>query len=176
MRACSALLIVVAALAAAGCGGGSGEGLDANGRPIGESGPDDDGADEGTLQPTLASIQRNVFTPVCTACHAGAGAPQGLRLDPANSSASLIGVPSNQVPTSLRVAPGDAQASYLIAKLDGSAAVGSRMPFGGPYLDAATIAVIREWIDQGASAVDLPVGRLAPVEPKRGAPRTEDIP
>ena len=155
VRSTRALLIVLAATA-----GGSGEGLDANGRPIGESGTDD-----GTLRPTLASIQQNVFTPVCTACHAGAGAPQGLRLDEANSAASLIGVPSNEVPSVRRVAPGDADASYLIAKLDGSASVGGRMPLGGPYLDAATIGVIREWIEQGAIASGPPVpGRLVTAE------------
>lgn len=163
-RSTAALLIVVAALAVAGCGGGSGEGLDANGRPIGEGGPGD-----GTLEPTLASIQQNVFTPVCTACHAGAGAPQGLRLDDANSAPSLIGVPSNEVPSILRVAPGDADASYLIAKLDGSAAVGGRMPLGGPYLDAATIRVMREWIDQGATVMDTRAGRPLTVKANAAA-------
>lgn len=145
--------VVLAGLVAGGCGGGSGEGLDANGRPLGEGRSDD-----GTLRPTLASIQQNVFTPVCTACHASAGAPQGLRLDEANSAASLIGVPSNEVPSLQRVAPNDADASYLIAKLDGSAAVGARMPLGGPYLDAGTIAVIRDWIEQGAAVPAASVG------------------
>lgn len=132
------------ALAVAGCGG-SGEGLDQNGRPIGE------GGDGGPLQPTLASIQRNVFTPACTGCHAGAGAPQGLRLDAANSATSLVGVASTEVPSLLRVAPGDPDASYLVRKLEGSATVGERMPLGGPFLDATTIGVIRQWIADGAA-------------------------
>lgn len=138
------LLICLAALAAAGCGG-SGEGLDANGRPLAEGGSGD-----GVLVPTLESIQQNVFTPACTACHAGAGASQGLRLDAENSAASLIGVPSNEVAAILRVAPADPDASYLIHKLEGSAAVGGRMPLGGPFLDAATVGVIRQWIAEGA--------------------------
>ncbi len=143
-RSTFASLICLASIAACG---GSGEGLDANGRPLSEGGGDAD-----ALVPTLASIQQNVFTPVCTACHAGGAAPQGLRLDAANSAAALIGVASNEVPSLLRVAPGDADASYLVQKLEGSAAVGERMPLGGPFLDAATIDVIRQWIDQGAQA------------------------
>jgi mono/diheme cytochrome c family protein len=141
-----ATMICLAALAAAtpGCGG-SGEGLDANGRPIGEG-----GTGNGALAPTLASIQQNVFTPVCTACHSGGGAPQGLRLDAGVSATLLVGVPSNEVSSLLRVKPGDPDNSYLIRKLEGSGIAGARMPLGGPYLDAQTIAVIRQWISQGA--------------------------
>jgi hypothetical protein len=129
----------------AGCGGGSGEGLDSNGRPVGESG---DGG--GPLQPSFASIQANVFTPICTGCHAGAAAPVGLRLDAGSSYDLLVGVASGEVGSLQRVNPGNPDASYLIQKLEGRAAVGVRMPFGGPYLDDATIAVIRQWIAAGA--------------------------
>ena len=129
----------------AACGGGSGEGLDANGRPV-----DEGGGGALPLAPTWASLQQNVFTPACTGCHAGASAPQGLRLDAANSYAMLVGVSSSEVPSLLRVAPGDPGASYLVQKLEGSAAVGARMPLGGPYLDATTIAAVRDWITAGA--------------------------
>lgn len=136
----------VAVAVIAGCGGGSGAGLDANGRPIGEG--DDPG---GPMTASFSSIQSHVFTPVCTACHAGGAAPQGLRLDASNSYAMLVGVASAEVPSLRRVAPGDAANSYLIHKLEGHSAVGARMPFGGPYLDANTIALIRQWIDNGAA-------------------------
>ena len=128
----------------AGCAG-NGEGLDANGRPIGEG-----GGGGGVLTADFASIQQHVFTPICTVCHAGAGAPQGLRLDAANSYDLLVGVPSNEVPGLQRVKPGDPEASYLIQKLEGHASVGARMPLGGPYLEQATIDVIRQWITDGA--------------------------
>ena len=130
-----------------GCGGGNGEGLDGNGRPIGSG-------DAGTtpLTADFASIQAHVFTPICTVCHAGAGAPQGLRLDATHSHALLVGVPSTEVSSVLRVAPGRPDASYVIQKLEGHAAVGARMPLGGPYLDTPTIAVIRQWITDGAPA------------------------
>ncbi|CAM4167748.1 hypothetical protein [Roseateles saccharophilus] len=138
-----ALVALVAAIG--GCGGGSGVGLDANGRPLGE------GADpSGPMTASFGSIQSHVFTPICTACHAGGAAPQGLRLDANNSFAMLVNVASAEAPSVKRVAPGDAANSYIIQKLEGHAAVGARMPFGGPYLDANTIGLIRQWIDNGA--------------------------
>lgn len=124
---------------------GNGEGLDANGRPLGSGDPD-----TGPLIADFDSIQSHVFTPMCTACHAGGGALQGLRLDAISSYDLLVGVPSNEQPSTLRVKPGDPGNSYLVQKLEGNAAVGARMPLGGPYLDQATIDVIRQWITDGA--------------------------
>lgn len=137
--------LCAAAALVAGCGGGSGAGLDANGRPLGEG-----DNPSGPMTASFSSIQSHVFTPICTACHAGGAAPQGLRLDATNSYAMLVGTASAEVPSLKRVAPGDANNSYLIHKLEGHSAVGARMPFGGPYLDAQTIGLIRQWIDNGA--------------------------
>jgi hypothetical protein len=61
-----------------------------------------------------------------------------------------VGVSSVEVSSLRRVNPGNPNDSYLVQKLEGSAAVGARMPFGGPYLDAATIALVRQWIADGA--------------------------
>lgn len=93
-----------------------------------------------------------MFTPTCatTGCHFGAGAPQGLRLDDANSYALLVGVASMEEPSVLRVAPGDPNNSYLIQKIEGTAATGQQMPFNAPALPQATIDVIRQWISDGA--------------------------
>jgi methionine-rich copper-binding protein CopC len=71
-------------------------------------------------------------------------------LDATNSYALLVGVNSNEVPELQRVQAGNPDASYLVQKLAGSAAVGERMPFGGPYLPQSTIDVIRQWIANGA--------------------------
>jgi hypothetical protein len=152
-RAISTLLAVTWLGACAG----NGQGLDQNGRPIGSGGPD-----AGPLTADFDSIQSHVFTPVCTACHAGGGAPQGLRLDATSSYDLLVGVPSNEQPSTLRVKPGDPNDSYLIQKLEGHAAVGARMPLGGPYLDQATIDVIRQWITDGAQR---PPGNTAVSKP-----------
>jgi hypothetical protein len=143
LRTCAAMATLATLLAA--CGGGSGEGLDSNGRPLSEG-----GGGSGALQPTFASIQANVFTPMCTGCHAGAAAPAGLRLDATSSYALLVGVASAGQPSMQRINPGNPDNSYLVRKLEGSAAVGARMPLGGPFLDDATIAVIRQWIAAGA--------------------------
>jgi hypothetical protein len=123
---------------------GDGEGLDENGRPLTEGGT------EPPLLPQLSSIQSEVFTPICTTCHAGASAPLGLRLEEGVSFAMLVNVQSVQAPSLARVTPGDPDASYLIHKIEGTAAVGGRMPLNGPPLPAETIAVIRQWITDGA--------------------------
>lgn len=123
---------------------GDGSGLDENGRPVGES-------SGGALQPNFKSIQDNVFTPICTVCHAGAAAPLGLRLDEGSSYALLVNAPSVEVPSLRRVEPGNPDASYLIQKLEGIAAVGGRMPLNQPALPQETIAVIRQWISDGAA-------------------------
>jgi methionine-rich copper-binding protein CopC len=159
------------ATAAAWLGGcaGNGAGLDANGQPLvpGAQG-------NGPLTADFASIQAQVFTPICTTCHAGADAPHGLRLDAADSYNLLVGVPSAEVPGLLRVKPGDPDASYLIQKLEGIAAVGARMPFGGPYLPESTIAVIRQWITDGAQPAST-VGAPESFAIVSAAPAADDV-
>jgi methionine-rich copper-binding protein CopC len=135
----------LAALLLSACAG-NGQGLDSNGQPI-SSAP----GSELPLTADFQSIQDNVFTPICTRCHIGANAPQGLQLDQAHSYALLVGVPSAEVPGVLRVKPGDPADSYLIRKLEGSSGiVGVQMPFGGPYLPQTTIDFIAQWITNGA--------------------------
>lgn len=141
------IAMLAALLAAAllpGCAG-NGNGLDSNGNPIGSGGGTE------PLTADFQSIQDNVFTPICTKCHIGAGAPQGLQLDATHSYALLVGVPSNEKPGVLRVKASDPDNSYIVQKLQGSSGiVGERMPFGGPYLPQSTIDVIRQWIANGA--------------------------
>jgi len=137
------LLISLLCSAIVGCSAGSGEGLDISGRPLGEGG-------DVPLAATLASIQANVFNPSCIVCHAGATAPQGLRLDAANSFTNLVGVASRQSSSILRVAPGDPDLSYLIQKLEDTASDGEQMPLGGPPIPQSTIDFVRQWIADGA--------------------------
>lgn len=141
------MAVLAVTVSLAGCPSGSGEGLDENGRPLGEN----TGGATG-LEPTLVSIQANIFTPDCalSGCHSGGSAPLGLRLDEGNSFASLVNIASQEVPGLFRVQPFDPDNSYLVQKLDGTAAVGARMPLNGIPLDPSEIAVIREWIANGA--------------------------
>jgi mono/diheme cytochrome c family protein len=147
---CSALLagsaVVIASLG--GCAG-NGEGLNSNGVPIGSG--SSGGSGGGAVTADFESIQENVFTPICSPCHSGAGAPQGLQLDAAHSYNLLVGVPSSEVPSLDRVKPGDPTHSYIIIKLtNGPGIVGEQMPRGGPYLSQPTIDAISQWIANGA--------------------------
>ncbi len=137
------LITVIAVFFIVACTPGSGDGLDASGRPIGET---PDPGDE----PTLANIQARIFTPMCTVCHIGAAAPQGLRLDEVNSYNDLVGVPSQEVGGLLRVNPFNPDSSYIVHKIEGTQSVGEQMPFGGPPLPAEDVALIRQWIADGA--------------------------
>ena len=110
-------------------------------------------ANTATVTPfTFTEIQTQVFTATCAAsgCHSGATPPQGLSLV-APAYASVVGVASTEVPALQRIRAGDAANSYLIQKIEGTAAVGARMPLGGPFLDATTIARIRAWVNAGAA-------------------------
>ena len=91
----------------------------------------------------------------------GAGAPQGLVLDAGNSYTLLVDVPSNEVPALKRIDPGDPENSYLIQKLEGTAASGGRMPLNGTPLPQTSIDTIRQWITDGA--VDDRVQATSPI-------------
>jgi len=116
-----------------------------------------------TFGPNFSEIQAAVFTPTCavSGCHTGAGAPQGLQLDEANSYTLLVGVASNEDAAVLLVSPGDPDNSYLIHKLEGNASVGGQMPLNGTPLSQANIDSIRQWITDGA--IDDRVQTLDPI-------------
>jgi hypothetical protein len=138
----STLALAVGLAVGGGCAG-DGTGLDETGNP-----PDGEGE---ALQPTLASIQRNIFTPICTACHTGSAAPLGLALDEGVAYANLVGVESVELSSLRRVAPGKPDSSYIVWKIEGrSGIIGERMPRGLSPLTAAQIKAIRDWITAGA--------------------------
>jgi hypothetical protein len=129
---------------AAGCAG-NGEGLNQNGQPISA------GGGNGPITADFQSIQANVFTPICSKCHIGAGAPEGLQLDAAHSYNLLVGVPSLEQPALLRVNPGDPTDSYMVHKIEGLPGIdGGQMPLGETPLPQATLDAIRQWIANGA--------------------------
>ncbi len=112
-----------------------------------------------------------MFTPSCATanCHSGVNPPANLNLEAANSYAMLVSVASDQDPNTLRVNPGNPDASYLIQKLEGNA--GQQMPPNNA-LPQADINVIRQWIldgaiDDTAQASD-PI-RVASLSPAPGA-------
>lgn len=132
------------------CGAGSGEGLNDQGLPIQDE--NNNGENEPEPGVTLAQLQANIFTPRCSGCHSGGGAPHGLRLDSEeNSYAFLVSRPAEGVPELMRVNPGQPEQSYIVHKLEGTASiVGGRMPLGGPFLSQEQINQLRDWIANGA--------------------------
>ena len=108
---------------------------------------------------TLTQLQTTYFTPMCSGCHNGTasatradGLPGIQNLtSAANSYAALVNVASLEVSTLKRVSPTDAVNSYIIQKLEGTAASGARMPFGGPYLTPTQIDQFKSWINAGAA-------------------------
>ena len=110
-------------------------------------------------QVTLADIQQDVFSAICTNCHVTGGTASFLILDSErNSLASLVNVPSLVMPMLFRVVPQDPDQSYLVWKVEGEGPngepiLGERMPpasAGEAPLSAEQIADIRSWILDGA--------------------------
>jgi hypothetical protein len=106
----------------------------------------------GEIEPTLASIQANVFTPICTECHfPGGPGPMPLTSEDV-SFQNLVNVQSIEIASLLRVQPGDAENSYLVHKIEGRGSInGTRMPPPPrAMLTVEEIDAIIEWIDMGA--------------------------
>jgi hypothetical protein len=140
-RSWAALLL---AAGIAGCAG-NGDGLDQNGQPLSEGGA------SGPITADFQSIQDNVFTPICSKCHIGGSAPEGLQLDAGHSYNLLVGVPSTEQPGLLRVKAGDPTDSYMVHKIEGAPGIsGGQMPLGETPLPQATITAISQWISNGA--------------------------
>lgn len=114
---------------------------------------------DGNTLPTATTLSGDVqpiFTANCalSGCHAGAAPQLGQNLSAGNAYTSIVNVASVEVPSLLRVEPGDPDNSYLVHKIEGTAAsvggVDTRMPLGNPPLSASEIATIRAWIEEGA--------------------------
>ncbi len=106
----------------------------------------------GIMEPTLPSIQTNVFNPACAMsfCH-GAAANANLDLREGASYANLVNVPSVEFPVWDRVTPLVPDESYLICKMEACPEmIGQQMPIIGGPLDQTIIDVIRQWIEDGA--------------------------
>lgn len=134
------------------CGAGSGEGLDANGRPLSENPPDTgEGSSGQPSSDAFTKIQAEILTPDCatSTCHSGSSSPLGLNLAEGKSYEKLVNIPSNQVDGLLLVEPSNADASYLIHKIEGTGG-GELMPLRRPALSKEQIELVRDWIKAGA--------------------------
>jgi hypothetical protein len=113
------------------------------------------------LDPTFASIQKDVFETTdtagrisCVTCHTDVGRTPagGLILLHDRAYDQLVNVSSTEIPSLMRVDPGNPDRSYMVHKIEGRAGiVGRRMPFNGPpYLTDGQILIMRRWIERGA--------------------------
>jgi hypothetical protein len=125
----------------------------------GGTGPSDDpgngggGSDDRVIvaDPSFSSVIQDIFNRRgCNSgsCH-GSSQSAGLDLRAGNAHGELVNVPSTQTSVA-RVVPGDADASYLIIKVEGRQSVGERMPLGGSPLDNIDLTNLKNWINQGA--------------------------
>ena len=109
-------------------------------------------ANSPTDNPSFASDIQPIFERNgCTngACHGGA-VSAGLDLRSGASYNNLVNVQATSEPIT-RVIPGNADGSYLVIKLEGRQAVGSRMPLGGQALNTTDLTNIKNWINRGAN-------------------------
>ncbi len=162
---CASLLLVVATVAGAACGGGGTPELDASELDAllgdADGGPPGDASSptcaEATQHSDLTWIQDRIFSPSCAGfadCHRGATPPAGLSLEPGRARANLVGVASVLFPSYRRVVPGDPQHSYLLVILGHVAgpldpSIGT-MPYGSPLLCVEKRQAIERWIAAGA--------------------------
>lgn len=90
----------------------------------------------------------------CATCHLTGEEAGGISLVGDVAIGFLVGQPSLEAPTIMRVAPGDPDNSYVVMKLEGThihhGGTGAQMPFGAPPLDPKQIAKVRQWIAAGA--------------------------
>ena len=96
-----------------------------------------------------------IFNNNCVVCHQGQVAAQAsLTLEPSLSYSKLVGVPSTESTTEMRVKAGAPDQSYLLAKLNGTqvqaGGSGAQMPYGATPLLQAQINLIQQWIAEGA--------------------------
>jgi hypothetical protein len=118
-------------------------------KPLYPGGPPPANLYTSTIQP--------IFNAKCTACHAGASAPQGMDLTTGTSFGMIVNVNSHELPSMKRIKPNDVANSYLVHKVEGTQAgvggSGGKMPFGcsgSSCLTAAQINDIKAWINAGA--------------------------
>lgn len=119
----------------------------------------------GAVEPTRVlttadwpSIYATIVQPSCAlaVCHGADGAALSGDLDLSTEAiayGALVGVAASTAVCGTRIVASEPDASYFIAKLEGTQNIGNcgdRMPIGSNFLSTAQIALIRAWITDGA--------------------------
>lgn len=92
----------------------------------------------------------------CIDCHSSTSPTFDLDLSGANfhELCGLVGVFSQIDPARTRIEPGEPMSSVLYVKMACDDTPGSRMPLGGGRVSLADLALLRDWIREGAVAAD----------------------
>lgn len=112
----------------------------------------DAGAEEDPPAVTFVEVRERVLEASCAfmACHSGASPAGMLGLDGDDAHAQLLA--DSPMAGKPRIVPGDSASSYVMQKLTEEMPVlGDPMPPPAP-LDDERLALVRAWIDDGASA------------------------
>jgi len=105
----------------------------------------------GTESPSFANDIQPIFSANCavSGCHNAATASENLNVSEGHAFGQLVDINASQENGIKRVAPGDAENSYLIIKLEDRQTIGAAMPLGGS-LSSDEVQLIRNWIESGA--------------------------
>jgi len=111
------------------------------------------------VEPTWTSIYTQLVRPLCgIRCHA-AGLPDfrgTTHLDLSTQRLAydqMVGVAASGTTCAgagMHVLPGDSANSLLVNLMGDAPRCGVKMPQGGPYLTAAQLAIVAQWVDAGA--------------------------
>lgn len=111
---------------------------------------------EAEIAPTLAFLQKHLFTPACAGCHSRAGLAGGFSMETADDTyAALVDIPADNAIASVngwvRIVPGDPDRSFLVRKMEQPGlGEGAPMPVGPFGLAEPWMNGIRQWIEEGA--------------------------
>ncbi len=110
--------------------------------------------DAGTLNVGMYhTIQERVFNATCVNCHGAAtSAAAGLYLTVEKSHAAIVGIPSKKLEGMNIVEPGDAAKSALYEALSTDVSITDAWHYNhtAEVVDEGILAMIRQWITQGA--------------------------
>src|SRR5512134_1322425 len=103
---------------------------------------------------SFANQIQPIFTSHCIDCHAGSGPPLSgvtLSLEAGVAYAEIVNQPSEQDANLTLVVPGIPNGSLLYWKVSSDTPpIGSTMPLFGARLSSSEVALLRDWIAQGA--------------------------
>jgi len=106
-------------------------------------------------QISFADEIQPIFNTHCISCHSDGSFASivgvDMRLTEGQAHGSIVDQPSSQNSSFTLIAPGDSDSSLLFLKVSSNdPPVGSTMPLIGQPLSSGDLALLRDWIDQGA--------------------------